>query len=99
MLGPCLSLLNLALAAPASGLPFLSIAFGSQASFVHFAIKLFNAAPASGLPSFPMALLLQLSCVKAGVVMAPREKAASSAANSTVLMVFLCSQTTLRIAW
>jgi hypothetical protein len=42
--------MKLALAAPASGLPFLSIAFGSQTSFAHFVMKLFSAAPASGLP-------------------------------------------------
>jgi hypothetical protein len=47
------------LAAPASGLPFLSIAFGSQVSRAHFVMKLFSAAPASGLPSLPIALLLR----------------------------------------
>src|SRR6266436_2083498 len=45
--------MKLAFAAPASGLPFLSTAFGSQASFVHFVMKLLSAAPARGLPSFP----------------------------------------------
>ena len=49
--------MKLDFAAPASGLPFLSIAFGSQASFVHFVTKLLNAAPASGLPSLPRALV------------------------------------------
>jgi len=37
-------------AAPASGFPFLSMAFGSKASREHFAMKLFNAAPWSGRP-------------------------------------------------
>src|SRR5262249_28317466 len=49
--------IKLAFAAPASGLPFLSTAFGSQASFVHFVMKLLSAAPARGLPSLPTALL------------------------------------------
>jgi hypothetical protein len=48
-------------AAPASGFPFLSIAFGSQASRAHFPMKLFNAAPWRGRPSLPIALLWQLS--------------------------------------
>src|SRR5690349_24871776 len=84
--------IKLDFAAPASGLPFLSIAFGSQASFAHFVMKLFNAAPTSGLPSFPMALLLQLSWAKAGVATAPRAKAVNSAANSIVLMTCSCSK-------
>ena len=52
-------LMKLVLAAPASGLPFLSMAFGSQTSLAHFVMKLFKAAPASGLPSLPIALLWQ----------------------------------------
>jgi hypothetical protein len=40
--------MKLVLAAPASGLPFLSTAFGSQAFFVHFVMKLFSAAPDAG---------------------------------------------------
>src|SRR6516164_7406078 len=57
--------MKLALAAPASRLPLLSTAFGSQASLLHFAMKLFRAAPASGLPSLPTALLEQVSCARA----------------------------------
>jgi hypothetical protein len=53
--------MKLAFAAPASGLPFLSTAFGSQASFVHLVMKLLSAAPARGLPSFPTALIEQVS--------------------------------------
>jgi hypothetical protein len=60
--------MKLALAAPASGLPFLSIAFGSQASFVHLVMKLLSAAPASGLLSFPTALLEHVSCATAALM-------------------------------
>jgi len=49
--------MKLVFAAPASGLPSLPMAFGSQASLVHFIIKLLSAAPASGLPFFPIAWL------------------------------------------
>src|SRR5512132_3949022 len=51
--------MKLVLAAPASGLPSLPIAFDSHASRVHFVMKLFSAAPASALPSLPIALLRQ----------------------------------------
>src|ERR1051325_8054918 len=78
--------IKLSFAAPESGLPFLSMAFGSQASFVHFAMKLLNAAPASGFPSFPMALVIQLCWAKTGVVTEPTAKAATIAANTIVLI-------------
>ena len=61
-------LMKLVLAAPASGLPFLSMAFGSQTSLAHFVMKLFKAAPASGLPSLPIALLWQDSSALAGLI-------------------------------
>ena len=48
-------------AAPLSGFPLLSTAFGSHASFLHFCTKLFFAAPASSLPSEPTALLSHVS--------------------------------------
>ena len=48
--------MKLVFAAPASGLPFLSTAFGAQASALHFFRKEFFAAPASGLPSALTAL-------------------------------------------
>lgn len=57
--------MKLVFAAPASGLPFLSIAFGSQVSFAHFVMKLCSAAPERGLPSLPIALLLQVPSAKA----------------------------------
>jgi hypothetical protein len=42
-------------AAPLSGLPSDPMAFGAQASRLHFVRKLVRAAPASGFPSFPVA--------------------------------------------
>src|ERR1700724_299434 len=78
--------MKLSFAAPESGLPFLSIAFGSQASFEHFAMKLFNAAPASGFPSFPIALLRHVSCASAPVT-APEKNTAMSAARTIFFIV------------
>jgi hypothetical protein len=57
--------MKLALAAPASGFPFLSTAFGSQPSVVHFVMKLLSAPPVSAFPSLPTALLCQVSCATA----------------------------------
>ena len=58
---------KLVFAAPASGFPFLSIAFGSQLSFAHLVMKLFSAAPANGLPFLSIALLWQVPWAIAGL--------------------------------
>src|SRR5271169_5987206 len=57
--------MELALAAPESGLPSALIALPAQASVLHFSMKEVLAAPASGLPSLPIALLSQVSCANA----------------------------------
>jgi hypothetical protein len=57
--------MKLAFAAPASGFPFLSTAFGSHASFAHFVRKLLNAAPANGFPFLSIALLWQVPWARA----------------------------------
>jgi hypothetical protein len=61
-------LMKLFLAAPASGLPFLSMALAAQAgaaaalvSFSHFLMELALAAPARGLPFLSMALASQVA--------------------------------------
>src|SRR5215469_8766189 len=59
--------MKLAFAAPTSGLPFLSTAFGSQVSFAHLVMKLFSAAPANGLPFLSIALLWQVPWAMAGL--------------------------------
>jgi hypothetical protein len=74
--------IKLVFAAPASGLPFLSIALGSQASFVHFVMKLFIAAPAWGFPSLPTALLWHVSSARAE----PKAKVDSTTAKNNRFM-------------
>src|ERR1051326_5958214 len=78
--------MKLSLAAPESALPFLSIAFGSQASLAHFVMKLLSAAPASGLPSFPIALLRQLSSAAATPTADPSVTTDTRTAKRVVLM-------------
>src|SRR5436190_23254431 len=78
--------MKLSFAAPESALPFLSIAFGSQASLAHFVMKLLSAAPASGLPSFPIALLRQLSSAAAAAIADPSVNTDTSTAKIIVLM-------------
>ena len=52
---------KLAFAAPANGLPFLSTALGSHASFLHFVRKAVLAAPARGLPVLLTAYVAQVA--------------------------------------
>src|SRR4051794_31130278 len=59
--------MKLFFAAPASGLPSLLLAFGSQASFLHFFTKAALAAPARGLPSLLTAWGSQALCANADV--------------------------------
>src|SRR4051812_18259942 len=84
--------MKLDLAAPASGLPFLSIAFDAQAgaaaallSFSHFFMKLDLAAPASGLPFLSMALASQVAPAAGAAILscawAPKERQAPSASR------------------
>jgi hypothetical protein len=84
--------MKLALAAPASRLPLLSTAFGSQASLVHFVMKLFSAAPASGLPSLPTALLEQVSSARAADMAQTDNNAASANRFSFLLLECRLSQ-------
>src|SRR5215471_12303056 len=87
---------KLAFAAPASGFPFLSIAFGSQLSFAHLVMKLFSAAPANGLPFLSIALLWQVPCAMA-------ELSANVVSRAAMPIRFMCNlrrcRVTLPQAW
>src|SRR5690348_11061705 len=79
--------MKLALAAPASGLPFAPTALALQAAAVHFFMNAVFAAPVSGLPFLPTAWVSQEPCANAE----PAANVVSTAIKNSFFMSDLSS--------